>query len=197
MAINFELKTVFIGVLMVFVFTSFQFEINHVKNEHLESVEGYYDHESGYIQGLQFKTNFRVSELIGYEKGNKFTLEVKGKKISGFHGYMRKRNIIALGAYFTMILPSRLDVKGGKGGHQWDDGANHDGVTKIHVRGGFDGIQYIKFNYVKNGETQDGPIHGISGSGFTQTVYFKITLSTIYLICNIFLVTNSLFGSLR
>ncbi|WZZ86510.1 hypothetical protein YC2023_115089 [Brassica napus] len=68
-----------------------------------------------------------------------------------------------------MILPSRLDVKGGKGGHQWDDGANHDGVTKIHVRGGFDGIQYIKFNYVKNGETQDGPIHGISGSGFTQT----------------------------
>ncbi|KAJ4878504.1 Jacalin-related lectin 14 [Raphanus sativus] len=146
------------------------FEINHVKNEHLESVEGYYDHESGYIQGLQFKTNFRVSELIGYEKGNKFTLEVKGRKISGFHGYMRKRNIVSLGAYFTTILPSRLDVKGGKGGHQWDDGANHDGVTKIHVRGGFEGIQYIKFDYVlKNGETQDGPIHGISGSGFTQT----------------------------
>ncbi|CAH8340750.1 unnamed protein product, partial [Eruca vesicaria subsp. sativa] len=136
------------------------FEINHLKNEYLESVEGHYDHESGYIQGLQFKTNFRISERIGYEK----------ERI-GFHGYIRKRKIISLGAYFTLIYPNRLEAKGSKGGHghQWDDGADHDGLTKIHVRGGFEGIQYIKFEYVKSGEIQDGPIHGLSGSGFTQT----------------------------
>ncbi|CAH2047874.1 unnamed protein product [Thlaspi arvense] len=145
------------------------FEINHLKDEYLESVEGYYDHESGYIQGLQFKTNFRISELIGYDKGHKFKLEVKGKHIIGFHGYMSNRNIISLGAYFTSTHPNRSEAKGSKGGHQWDDGADHDGITKIHVRGGFEGIQYIKFDYVKSGKHHDGYIHGLSGSGFTQT----------------------------
>ncbi|KAL1196230.1 Jacalin-related lectin 14 [Cardamine amara subsp. amara] len=144
------------------------FEINHLKNEHLESVEGYYSHESGYIQGLQFKTNFRISELIGHEKDSKFTLAVEGKHIIGFHGYMRNRNIISIGAYFTWNHPSRLKAKGNKRGHQWDDGADHDGIAKIHVRGGFEGIQYIKFDYVKNEQPQDGSIHGFSGSGFTQ-----------------------------
>ncbi|EOA33933.1 hypothetical protein CARUB_v10021427mg [Capsella rubella] len=145
------------------------FEINHLNNEYLESVEGYYDDQSGCIQGLQFKTNFRISELIGYDKGSKFTLEVEGKNINGFHGYMRNRNIISLGAYFTWNYPNRLKAKGSKGGYKWDDGADHDGIAKIYVRGGFEGIQYIKFDYINRGNPEEGPIHGFSGSGFTQT----------------------------
>ncbi|AEE33437.1 Mannose-binding lectin superfamily protein [Arabidopsis thaliana] len=159
------------------------FEINHLNNEHLESVEGYYDYGSGYIQGLQFKTNFRVSELIGYDEGTKFSLSVKGKRIIGFHGYMKERKIISLGGYFSWIHPRKMEAKGSKGGNQWDDGTNNDGVTKIHVRGGVEGIQYIKFDYVrKSGQHINGSIHGLSGSGFTQT--FEIDhLNNEHLVC--------------
>lgn len=83
---------------------------------------------------------------------------------------MRNRNIISLGAYFTWNHPTRFKVKGSKGGHKWDDGADHDGIAKIHVQGGFEGVQYIKFDYVNSGKAQEGSIHGFSGSGFTQTV---------------------------
>jgi hypothetical protein len=35
------------------------------------SVEGYYDEgDSGIIQGIQFRTNIKTSELIGYNNGN-------------------------------------------------------------------------------------------------------------------------------
>jgi hypothetical protein len=56
------------------------FEINHLKNEHLESVEGSYTQRG--IQTLQFKTNLRISEPIGYpgKDGIKFILAVEGKK---------------------------------------------------------------------------------------------------------------------
>jgi hypothetical protein len=146
-------------------------------------VEGYYDYGSGYIQGLQFKTNFRVSELIGYDEGTKFSLSVKGKRIIGFHGYMKERKIISLGGYFSWIHPRKMEAKGSKGGNQWDDGTNNDGVTKIHVRGGVEGIQYIKFDYVrKSGQHINGSIHGLSGSGFTQT--FEIDhLNNEHLVC--------------
>lgn len=64
----------------------------------------------------------------------------------------------------------KVEAKGGNGGNKWDDGFDYDDVAKIHVRGGREGIQYIKFEYVKAGKTIDGPIHGVSGRGFTQTV---------------------------
>ncbi|CAE5962792.1 unnamed protein product [Arabidopsis arenosa] len=146
-------------------------EIDHLNNEHLESVEGYYNDASGNLQALQFKTNFKVSELIGYGKGTKFSLSVKGKIIIGFHGYIRSHTcplVNSLGAYFTWIPASRLEAKGSKGGTQWDDGADHEGITKIHVRGGFEGIQYIKFDYVKSGQPKIGSVHGLSGRGFSQ-----------------------------
>ncbi|XP_010418092.1 PREDICTED: jacalin-related lectin 14-like [Camelina sativa] len=149
------------------------FHINNDNNEHLKTVEVYYDCKSGYIKGLQFKTNFRISELIGYEKGDKFTLAVEGKNINGFHGYLRNGYIVSLGAYFTLNHhPNKLEGECSKRGNQWDDGADHEGIAKIHVRGGFEGIQYIKFDYVKRGKPKDGAIHGLLGSGFTQT--FKI-----------------------
>ncbi|CDY47824.1 BnaC06g05190D [Brassica napus] len=150
------------------------FEINHLKHEHLESVNGYYTKSTG-VQALQFKTNLRISELMEYDdKGTKFTLAVHEKKITGFQG-SKQSNIYSLGAYFTWITPTRMEAKGGNGGKEWDDGSDHEeGVTKIHVRGGRKGIQYIKFEYVKDGQLKDGPVHGsISGGGFEPVVYVQ------------------------
>lgn len=144
-----------------------QFEINHTIDERLESIVGYYQPKLSVIQGLQFKTNLRISELIGYaNKGRtKFSLAVDGKKIIGFHG-SSKDYINSLGAYFTLIAPTRTEAKGGKGGKEWNDGFDHEGVTKIYVRG----IQFIKFDYVKDGKHLCGSAHGVKGKGFTETV---------------------------
>ncbi|XP_010481133.1 PREDICTED: jacalin-related lectin 44-like [Camelina sativa] len=137
------------------------FEIDHLRNEHLESVDSYYADPVG-ITALQFKTNFRTSELFGFEeKGTKFTLAVAGKKIIGLHGSALV-HVHSLGAYLTWITPIRLDEKGGKGGKEWDDGSDHDNVSKIHVRGGFD---YVKDRKV----LENGSTHGVSSRGFTQT----------------------------
>ncbi|VYS69849.1 unnamed protein product [Arabidopsis thaliana] len=136
------------------------FEINHLKNEHLESVEGSYTQRG--IQTLQFKTNLRISEPIGYpgKDGIKFILAVEGKKIIGFHGSTYFR-LYSLGAYFTRVTPTRIEAIGGKVGTKWDDGVDQAGFTKIHVRSGQEGIQFIKFEYVdKNGRLRDGSIHG-------------------------------------
>ncbi|KFK35809.1 hypothetical protein AALP_AA4G039500 [Arabis alpina] len=146
------------------------FEINHLEDEQLESVEGYFEPKSSVIQGIQFKTNLRISELIGIEKDcSKFSLSVDGKKIIGFHGGIADKYLSCLGAYFTWISPTRLEAKGGKGGKEWTDGADHEGITKVYVHGGCDVIQYIKFDYVKDGQLIQGSIHGASYSnGFTQ-----------------------------
>lgn len=63
-----------------------------------------------------------------------------------------------------------VEAKGGSGGKQWDDGFDYDGVTKIQVRGGLEGVQFIKCDYVKDGNTTAGEVHGVSGRGFTQPV---------------------------
>ncbi|CAN8257951.1 unnamed protein product [Cochlearia groenlandica] len=144
-------------------------EINTQKNEYLESVDVYYinlDGQDG-IQALQFKTNFKTFELIGEnERCSKFTLAVPGKKIVGFHG---SGWVHSLGAYFTWITPTKVEVKGGKGGKEWDDGHDHENISKIYVRGGFEGIQFIKFDYVKNGQLENGQLRGVSSRGFTGT----------------------------
>ncbi|CAH2036461.1 unnamed protein product, partial [Thlaspi arvense] len=137
-------------------------------DEQLESVEGYYEPKSSVILGIQFKTNLRVSELIGYvQNGIKFSLAVEGKKIIGFHGSSESQ-LNSLGAYFTWISPANLVARGGKGGKEWSDGADHEGVTKVYVRGGSKGIQFIKFDYVKDGQQIYGSTHGVMGKGFTQ-----------------------------
>ncbi|KAG2318648.1 hypothetical protein Bca52824_011861 [Brassica carinata] len=67
-------------------------------------------------------------------------------------------------------MAQKLEAKGGKGGNQWDDLADHDNVTKIKVRGGSGGIQYVQFDYVRGGKIQTGSMHGVSGRGFTQAI---------------------------
>ncbi|EOA39116.1 hypothetical protein CARUB_v10011898mg [Capsella rubella] len=144
------------------------FEIDNLKNEYLESVEGVYDASRGVITALQFKTNLKISEIMGYDDGDKFTLAVHGKKIIGFHG-CASAWLNSLGAYLTWVTPSRMEAKGVKGGKEWDDGGSYESVTKIHVRTGYQGIQYIKFDYVdKDGHLIEGPVHGSSSrKGFT------------------------------
>ena len=75
--------------------------------------------------------------------------------------------IIKLGAKGIKLDERRL----------WDDGSDHDDVTKIYVKGGPQGIGSFYFNYVKSGNPKDGSIHGFFNYGFTQTYVYaaKIT----------------------
>nr|VDC71107.1 unnamed protein product [Brassica rapa] len=79
------------------------FEISH-PNEYLISVKGWSD-SSNKIAGIQFKTNTKTSKYYGFEKipGEESTdilLEVKDKKIVGFHGFADS-HVNALGAYIA------------------------------------------------------------------------------------------------
>lgn len=66
--------------------------------------------------------------------------------------------------------PEKVEAQGGKGGNQWDDGADHDGVMKIYVAPGGQGIEQIRFDYVKNGQSKEGPAHGVKGRSNISTV---------------------------
>lgn len=76
-------------------------------------------------------------------------------------------------------MSQKLEARGGNGGEQWDDGAEHEGVSKIYIREGRDGIESIKFDYVKNGEPKDGPIHGGSDQSFTESVHVQTVIHMI------------------
>ncbi|XP_010545658.1 PREDICTED: nitrile-specifier protein 2-like [Tarenaya hassleriana] len=58
-------------------------------------------------------------------------------------------------------MAQKVEAQGGRGGKQWDDGSEHDGVTKIHIEVGRKGIQHIKFDYVRNGQLKEGSVHGL------------------------------------
>ncbi|CAA7029697.1 unnamed protein product [Microthlaspi erraticum] len=121
------------------------FEINHLNNEHLVCVEGYYDDATGVIQALQFKTNLKTSEMLGYEKGKKFSLEEKGKKIIGFHGYADK-NLNSLGAYFTTVSLIKSECHGGSEGTYWDDGV-FESIRMMYVSYNNTNVKCITFHY--------------------------------------------------
>lgn len=70
-------------------------------------------------------------------------------------------------------MAQKLEAKGGNGGKEWDDGADHEGVSKIYIREGSEGIESIKFDYVKSGEPEAGQVHGGSGQDFTDSVRFQ------------------------
>ncbi|XP_056842028.1 jacalin-related lectin 5 [Raphanus sativus] len=130
-------------------------------------------------------------------KGTEFEFKGEnGEKLLGFHG-RAGQSIDAIGAYFdTGSKPGgdskegkgtesgsstqRLDVQGGKGGNHWDDGGDHDGVTKIHVAvGGW--IEQIRFEYVKNGQAKEGPAHGVK-RGRSSINTFEISHPNEYLL---------------
>ncbi|CAH8255353.1 unnamed protein product [Arabidopsis lyrata] len=69
----------------------------------------------------------------------------------------------------TSSSAQKLEAQGGKEGNQSDDGADHDGVMKIHVAAGGLGIEQCRFDYVKNGQSKEGPFHGVKGRGGSST----------------------------
>jgi len=80
-----------------------------------------------------------------------FVFESKGRALVGFHGRSGWA-IDAVGAYFGPLpidLPppaEKLQAKGGDGGDLWDDGV-FDGVKKIYVGQGENGVSSVKFEY--------------------------------------------------
>ncbi|VVA97869.1 unnamed protein product [Arabis nemorensis] len=140
------------------------FVINHPE-EHLVSVEGWYT-PGGVIQGLKFISNKKASDVIGYDDGTHFTLQVQDKKIIGFHGFAGDY-VHSLGAYFapltsTPLNPAeKLPALGSDSGTPWDDGA-YDGVKKVYVGQAESGISVVKFVYDKGATDVVGAEHGTS-----------------------------------
>ncbi|KAL0899783.1 hypothetical protein Bca101_083744 [Brassica carinata] len=157
--------------------------INH-RGEHLVSVEGWYN-STNVILGIQFKTNHKIYAPMGfkYQDNNdfKFTLQVQDKKIIGFHGFASD-HLNSIGAYFALLsstttLPigtggsrvQKLDAQGVTGGSGWDDGSNHDGLTKIVVKTSKLGVQFVKFYY----DNDTGALHGAPSPTTAQHIVIK------------------------
>ncbi|XP_048612043.1 jacalin-related lectin 23-like [Brassica napus] len=117
------------------------------------------------ITSLTFQTSSGRTSFFGYKVGKKFVLEQKDLRLVGFHG--REGDAIdALGAYFApiptpvpVIPATKLPAVGGNGGVAWDDGV-YDGVKKIYVGQGNDGVSFVKFEYVKGTNLVSGDDHG-------------------------------------
>ena len=123
------------------------------------------------VTSLTFTTNKKNYGPYGNKSGFQiFAPEETGKQIAGFHG--TSGNVLnSISGYYAPIPTYKLVAVGGTGGSAWDDGSDHDGVTKITVRTGGVGIQYVKFDYVKAGQPKQGTLHGVHGSrGSTREV---------------------------
>ncbi|WZY83918.1 hypothetical protein YC2023_030302 [Brassica napus] len=119
-----------------------QFVISHPE-EHLVSVEGWYNPE-GLLQGLKFKSNKKTSDLIGYDDGTHFTLQVQDKKIVGFHGFAGDY-VHSLGAYFSPLTSSTTLTP----------------AKKLPALGqGHDGVSAVKFEYVNGSQVVIGHERG-------------------------------------
>ncbi|KAG2332420.1 hypothetical protein Bca4012_017993 [Brassica carinata] len=132
-------------------------------DEYIKSVEATYDKpnlfQSTVITSLTIKTSKGRTSSFGYTKGKKFVLEQKDRRLVGFHGRQGEA-IDALGAYFApLILAKKLPSVGGNGGAAWDDGV-YDGVRKIYVGQGNDGVSFVKFEYTKGTDLVSGDGHG-------------------------------------
>ncbi|XP_010430125.1 PREDICTED: jacalin-related lectin 14-like [Camelina sativa] len=67
-------------------------------------------------------------------------------------------------------MAEMMEAIGRPGGNKWDDGSDHDGVSKIYVRVGSEGIQTIHLEYVKSGQLKRGKLFGVWDRGFTHTI---------------------------
>ncbi|CAN8288828.1 unnamed protein product, partial [Cochlearia groenlandica] len=78
--------------------------INHPE-EYLVSVDGW-SNSSNIILGLQFKTNKKTYDNIGYDfdgSGIAFTLHSQNEKINGFYGTATD-SLHTIGAHFVPII---------------------------------------------------------------------------------------------
>lgn len=138
-------------------------------DEYIKSVEATYQKpnifSSTVITSLKLETSKGRTSVFGYNLGKKFVLEQKGHMLVGFHG-KEDSAIDALGAYSapvptpTPLIPTKkLPAVGGNGGVTWDDGV-YDGVRKIFVGQGNDGVSFLKFEYIKGKDLVPGDDHG-------------------------------------
>ncbi|CAL9232079.1 unnamed protein product, partial [Arabidopsis halleri] len=144
-----------------------QFVVDY-PNEYITSVEGRdpVSNGSNRVRSLSFKTSKgRASPRYGVPGKRAFVFESKGRALVGFHGRAGWA-IDAIGAHFgpLPIPPPRppvekLQGKGGEGGTSWDDGV-FDGVRKIYVGQGENGVASVKFVYDKNKKVVLGEDHG-------------------------------------
>lgn len=146
-----------------------QFTLDY-PNEYITSVEGTCDlgsaSYSNRVRSLSFKTSKeRISPTYGTVGSRTFVLESKGRALVGFYGQAGFA-MDAIGAYFGSrpIPPSpppaeKLQGKGGDGGASWDDGV-FDGVRKIYIGQGDNGVASVKFVYDKNNQVVLGEDHG-------------------------------------
>ena len=120
------------------------------------------------VTSLTFTTSKKNYGPYGNKSGFQiFSPGETGKQIAGFHG--TSGNVLnSISGYYAPIPTYKLVAVGGSA---WDDGSDHDGVTKITVRTGGVGVQYVKFDYVKAGQPKQGTLHGVHGSrGSTREV---------------------------
>ncbi|KAG7625467.1 putative jacalin-like lectin domain-containing protein [Arabidopsis thaliana] len=138
-------------------------------DDYIVAVQVTYDNvfgqDSDIITSITFNTfKGKTSPPYGLETQKKFVLKDKnGGKLVGFHGRAGEA-LYALGAYFatttTPVTPAKkLSAIGGDEGTAWDDGA-YDGVKKVYVGQGQDGISAVKFEYNKGAENIVGGEHG-------------------------------------
>ncbi|KFK33903.1 hypothetical protein AALP_AA5G075700 [Arabis alpina] len=135
-------------------------------NEYITSVEGTCDPGgstmTNRVRSLSLKTSKgRISPVYGTVGNVTFVLESKGRALVGFYG-QGGYGIDAIGAYFGSIPISpveKLQGQGGDGGASWDDGV-FDGVRKIYVGQGENGVASVKFVYDKNNQVVLGEEHG-------------------------------------
>ncbi|CAH2036449.1 unnamed protein product [Thlaspi arvense] len=136
------------------------FEINYSGKEYLLSVEGYYEKSTGVIQSIQFKTNQKTSDLMGFNDGTKFSVRATRSRIIGFHGFADK-NVNSLGAYFIKIPSTKSAMQGGQNtGKGYDHGGDYDGIKKVYVT--FDGtaIRHLRVDFDKAGQVETHE-HGV------------------------------------
>ena len=119
---------------------------------------------------------------MGYDDtGTKFTLEISGKKITGFHG-SADANLKSLGAYFTPPPPIKQEYQGGTGGSPWDHGI-YTGIRKVYVTFSPVSISHIKVDYDKDGKVetrQDGDMLGENRVQGQPNEVLVLTLLTSY-----------------
>jgi len=156
-----------------------EFEVD--SDDYITSIEVSVDKVFGYnseiVTALVFKTSKgTTSPPFGMVTEKKFELkDGNGGKLAGFHG-KASDVLYALGAYFapstTSTTPSttkKLQARGGNGGASWDDGV-FDGVRKILVGQGNDGVAFVTFEYNKGSQAILGDGHGKKTLLGTETV---------------------------
>lgn len=148
------------------------FEINHLQKEYLVSIEGYYDKSTGVIQSIQFKTNVKTSDMMGFNKGTKFSLGIIRNKIIGFHGFSDK-NVYSLGAYFIKVLATKSGMQGGQNtGKSYDYGGDYDGIRKVYVTYDGTSIRHMRVDYDKAGQVECYEYGDKTGTQYKITVNY-------------------------